>query len=69
MQFQQDSYRIERKDHRDKNLWCFFSAIFAIFVVKFLRVRLAALCILSLFAAITIPSRASGLVPAIYFAE
>jgi hypothetical protein len=43
MQFQQDFYRIERKEHRDKNLWHFFFAIFAIFVVKFLWLRLAAL--------------------------
>ena len=43
MQFQQDFYRIERKGHRDMSLWCFFFAIFAIFVVEFLWLRLAAL--------------------------
>jgi hypothetical protein len=43
MQFQQDYYHIERKEHRDKNLWHFFFVIYAIFVVKSLWLRLAAL--------------------------
>jgi hypothetical protein len=34
MQFQQDFNRKERKEHRDKNLWHFFFAIFAFFAVN-----------------------------------
>jgi polynucleotide 5'-kinase involved in rRNA processing len=30
MQFQQDFNRKERKEHRDKGLWCFFFAIFVV---------------------------------------
>jgi len=54
MQFQQDFYRIERKEHRDKNLGCFFFAIYAIFVVQFLWLRLAAPGFLCLFAAMSL---------------
>jgi hypothetical protein len=34
MQFQQDLNHKERKEHRDKNLWRFFFAIFAFFAVN-----------------------------------
>jgi hypothetical protein len=51
MQFQQDFYHIERKEHRDKNLWHFFFAIFAIFVVKLSWLRRDVPGFLRLFAA------------------
>jgi hypothetical protein len=34
MQFQQDFNHKERKEHRDKNLWRFFFAIFVFFAVN-----------------------------------
>ena len=34
MQFQQNFNRRERKERRDRNLWCFFFAIFVFFVVN-----------------------------------
>jgi hypothetical protein len=34
VQFQQDSNHKERKEHRDKNLWRFFFAIFVFFAVN-----------------------------------
>jgi hypothetical protein len=50
MQSQQDFYRIERKERRDNNLWYFLFAIFAIYVVKLLWLRL---CRAGLFGAIS----------------
>jgi hypothetical protein len=52
VQFQQDFNHKERKEHRDKNLWRFFSAIFVFFAVNSFWLRLAALRILRIFAAI-----------------